>query len=532
MKKYLLAIIITLIGIALNAQVSIWDGTAEIWTHGSGTQEDPFLIESAQNLAYIAVKTNEYLQNSHENRMMYADTCFLLTVDIDFGADAGMEWEPIGINGTAWGKGRFSGHFDGGGHSFTNLTISNDDADFFGIFGYMEGGSLKNIVVEGNDINISHIYTYGNGPVGLLLGYGIDVTIENCVNNANVYWETINIDTGNCNLGGLFGCLVNSSITNCHNHGDISAPESTIMYNGPKCGGIAGCFNNCVVSDCSNYGHIYFKNGEYFLVNYIYGGGIAGVMTGTITNCSNNGNLYFEGDVSGDPLLKAVGGIIGYTASEFGGSLVVGNCYSNCNINVVDDDTEPSWAGGIVGYITDTINVTIQNCYCASSDMLTDYTGGIVGRANDNTAVNNCYYINALTSVNDYGSPKPESEMRTQEFVDLLNDGGDVYAMDLLYVNGGFPIFSRYTGISENESRENISVYPNPAKEYVQIIVSDESCLQSAEIYTLDGRLVFETQDATAQPTTINVANLKSGVYVIKVKLTDGNDYVAKIVKE
>ena len=73
MKKHLLAIIITLIGMVLKAQVSVWDGTAEIWTHGSGTQEDPFLIESAQNLAYIAVKTNEYLQNSHENRMMYGN---------------------------------------------------------------------------------------------------------------------------------------------------------------------------------------------------------------------------------------------------------------------------------------------------------------------------------------------------------------------------------------------------------------------------------------------------------------------------
>ena len=204
MKKYIFTVLVLLLSLFLNAQVSVWDGTAEIWTHGSGTQEDPYLIESAQNLAYIAEKTNESLQNVYYNRMMYVDTCFLLTVDIDFGADTGMEWQPIGISGADWHKGRFCGHLDGGGHSFSNVTISND-ASYFGIFGYMEGGSIKNIVVDGNDINISHIYSYGLGSIGLLLGYGINVTIENCVNRSNVEWQNINVDTGYCNLGGLFG---------------------------------------------------------------------------------------------------------------------------------------------------------------------------------------------------------------------------------------------------------------------------------------------------------------------------------------
>ena len=529
MKKILLSIVAVFFGLALNAQVSVWDGTAEIWTHGSGTQEDPYLIESAQNLAYIAAKTNESIYNGDGFRMMYVDTCFLLTVNIDLGADAGMEWEPIAANGANWWKGQFSGHFDGGGHSFTNLTISND-GDFFGIFGFMNGGSLKNMVVEGNDINISHIYTYLCGPVGLLLGYGMDVTIENCVNKANVNWETINIDTGHCNLGGLFGQLDNSTINNCHNYGNISGPATHAFYNGPSCGGIAGCLNNCVVDDCSNYGSMNIIVVWDMATRYMYGGGIAGCMTGTISNCSNNGDLFFQGSFPWDSDIRSVGGIIGYTSSESDNMLVVENCYANCNMNIVDD-TLQSWAGGIIGYIANTISVTIRNCYYAGSEMLTEHTGGVVCRANTNTSVDNCFYINTIDSQNDYGIPKSSSEMKTQDFVDLLNNGGEYYAMDILYVNQGYPVFARYYDVPENESQANISVYPNPAQDYVRIELSDNSACQSIEIYSLDGRLV-ETFQETSLQTTIDISGLNAGLYIMKIRMAEGKEYTERIIKE
>lgn len=58
MKKYFtiitaMALSVMLSGM-LNAQVSVWDGSAEPWTHGSGTAEDPYLIESAANLAWLS----------------------------------------------------------------------------------------------------------------------------------------------------------------------------------------------------------------------------------------------------------------------------------------------------------------------------------------------------------------------------------------------------------------------------------------------------------------------------------------------
>lgn len=60
----------------LNAQsVSIWDGTSEIWTQGQGTQSSPYLIENAQQLAYIAEMVNGGVTN-------YSNTYFKLTTNV------------------------------------------------------------------------------------------------------------------------------------------------------------------------------------------------------------------------------------------------------------------------------------------------------------------------------------------------------------------------------------------------------------------------------------------------------------------
>lgn len=447
MKKVLVTIIVVLLGITLHAQVSVWDGTAEIWTHGSGTPDDPYLIESVQNLAYIAEKTNESIYDAGEFRKMYVDTCFLVTVDLDFGADQGLEWEPIASNGANWWKGRFCGHFDGGGHRFINLTISNETANFFGIFGYMEDGSLKNIIVDGNNIHVPNVYSYGCGCVGLLLGYGNNVIIENCINRVNVFWDKINIDTAPLHLGGLFGRLANSTITACCNYGNIIAPETEEMYDGPCCGCIAGGLINCDVSDCSNYGDLYLQEGEDLLINHVYGGGIAGVMTGTIANCNNNGEIHFELANNTFDAMISTGGIIGYTATHYvdlfwGDQLTIRNCYSISNMNTFGG-SNPSWAAGIMGYVGDTIPVSIENCYFVTSSMVADNIGGIIGETNENTVVNNCHYINTIESINEYGTPQSESFMKSEEFVDILNVNGLAFKMDEYNINNGYPLLER-----------------------------------------------------------------------------------------
>lgn len=92
MKKYYSFLIMVSLALmfaasgTMQAQVSIWDGSAEPWTHGSGTEEDPYLIESAANLAWLSQKCQPPEPRKAHH---YMDTCFLLTVDLDLGGAQG-----------------------------------------------------------------------------------------------------------------------------------------------------------------------------------------------------------------------------------------------------------------------------------------------------------------------------------------------------------------------------------------------------------------------------------------------------------
>ena len=81
--------------------------------------------------------------------------------------------------------------------------------------------------------------------------------------------------------------------------------------------------------------------------------------------------------------------------------------------------------------------------------------------------------------------------------------------------------------------------FPNPANESLNIEFSPDVNCRSVEIYSIDGRLVEtfpetspETSPATSQPTTIDISNLTPGIYILKVKTTDGKEYTERIVKE
>ena len=58
MKKITIIMLLVLTGMMAMAQTSVWNGKKTIWTHGAGTESDPYLIESAAHLAYLASSVN------------------------------------------------------------------------------------------------------------------------------------------------------------------------------------------------------------------------------------------------------------------------------------------------------------------------------------------------------------------------------------------------------------------------------------------------------------------------------------------
>lgn len=380
------------------------------------------------------------------------------------------EWMPIGNKNAYITSNWFQGFFDGDNHAIYHLTMP-----LFGYVGFSNNESyVKNIIIKDSDY-ISQ---------GELNNFGFIAYDAACIEN-------------------------------CHNYGNVTLTSTDYLSVGGVCGEADTIIN------CSNHGTITIEADN---IGYMFVGGVVGEVN-YIESSYNNGDLNVEINRCNQCRIGGVSGLV-YKGVSYS--------YNTGNITV---DCDNSYSGGIVGDITkyQTFNdVSINSCYNAGNIEATN-VGGIIAKTdyeNCVISVNNCYYIDTIESINDYGIPKSEMEMKTQEFVDLLNNGGNVYAMDLLNVNNGFPVFSSYTSIVENQSQYNALAYPNPARDYIRIELQDDSSCQSIAIYSIDGRLVFETQDAMVQPTTINIANLKTGIYVIKVKLTDGKDYVAKIVKE
>lgn len=301
-------------------------------------------------------------------------------------------------------------------------------------------------------------------------------------------------------------------VENCHNYCDIIINAHSRM----EAGGIAGECGSVI--NCSNHGNITINADN---LNCCFVGGIVGGAS-VIEECYNTGDLTVE--ISNCNNCK-IGGVSGLIINE------ISHCYNTGNIMV---NCENSFAGGIVGDMNEDINplndIFINSCYNAGNIEATNI-GGIIAKTDYEIItinVDNCYYINTIASINDYGSPKSESEMKTQDFVNLLNDGGNFYAMDDLYVNRGFPIFAIYYSVDETVFENKISVYPNPANSVVTI--SGDNLLK-IEIFNIIGQTVFSTI-CNADENTINIANLNSGIYLIKVGTTNGKEFATRIVKE
>ena len=317
MKKIYIIVMLLMAGMIAEAQTSVWNGKRRLWTNGEGTESSPYLIESAEHLAFLSYMVNKGI----DTHGLY----FTLTTDIDLNGGEDQPWYPIGM-GNRWfdddGCDRsfdptfnidnaFSGNFDGNGHTIYNLYV--DGLDYAGLFGRVdnrhdEGTTIENVIIENGYVNGRCC----GGIVGECEGI---VYITNCLNNA----EIIGTDAA----GGIVG-RGGKAIRNCSNSGHISGSLFS--------GGIAGTMTK-EITECFNTGNI--------TVTGYTAGGIIGRKGGgniVIVNC------YNRGDLSGDAIY-GIGGIVGLAN---GNLLDIRNCY---NVGSVAND------GGNVGGLFGNDNV-------------------------------------------------------------------------------------------------------------------------------------------------------------------------------
>lgn len=232
-----------------------WDGTSTSGWTGDGTETSPYLIENENQLAYLAQQVN-----SGTN---YSGKYFQQTADFDLGgvqnadgtwSSASMQWIPIGNKNNP-----FKGHYDGDGHSITNLYINATSTSEIGLFGYITDAEIKKINIASGEIS-------GYNDVAALCGFMQNSTIFCCSNEANVKAYGLCV-AGICGITEKNGN--SSSITYCTNYGRIS---------GETCGGICGKSRIGDIAYCLNLGQIFGSSN-------IYNGNISGIFLGNIDNC-------------------------------------------------------------------------------------------------------------------------------------------------------------------------------------------------------------------------------------------------------
>lgn len=303
--------------------VDTWDGTAVAFTKGSGTEEDPWLIENAEQLAYLAQQVN----NGTDYRWKH----FRLVSDLDLSVK---EWTPIGTEGNL-----FWGGFDGDGHTITGMTITGKENSYVGLFGECRNFTaassyIKSVTVKGANIS-------GKSFVGAIAGAGAN--ISDCYSIENTIYAS------RC-VGGVCGSLI-GKISGCYNSSSVSGISTA--------GGIMGSASyegnvgNGVVQYCYNIGTVTVSEQDSSV------GGITGASANRydISNCLNCGKITGNG--------KNVGGIAGSTESNY--MNFIGNCYYNSDLNNAgvgegaSDKVIPLTTSQLCGALPEGLDSTIWN---------------------------------------------------------------------------------------------------------------------------------------------------------------------------
>lgn len=278
-----------------------WAQTASQPSEGDGSKGNPYIITKAAELAWFRDQVNGGKFSK----------CAELTADIDLkdfchAADASkkeLSWEPIGN----YSK-KYAGTFDGNGHTISNLYIKVQRQGV-GFFGYMEDGTIKNIVFDNAQVE----NTGNNFPLtGIVVGaaYG---TLQNLKTLKNC-----SVKSGATTLGGIAGTITRSC-SNLENNATVSGTCEV--------GGIAGSFiASGTLSSCVNNGMV--TENEFGCC----GGIVSSLHYGTIVDCANYGNVI--GTVN-------IGGIVGFAQS---------NSTIKSTLSCGDITSQGSSAGIIVGY--------------------------------------------------------------------------------------------------------------------------------------------------------------------------------------
>lgn len=180
------------------------DKAATAFAGGSGTEADPYQIETPEQLAKLAADINTGIPELDHSREY-----FKLTKDIDLSAH---RWIPIGSGSANGSFHAFSGYFDGNDKTISGLRVDESDDHFSaGLFGNVTGYEIKNLKIK--DAYVKTESGDGTENAGILIGsatqgYGMTTSVKDCSVSGIV-------ESGSARTGGLAGYNSYGTYENC-----------------------------------------------------------------------------------------------------------------------------------------------------------------------------------------------------------------------------------------------------------------------------------------------------------------------------
>ena len=256
---------------------------------GSGSADDPFIINTASQLMGFAQSVDE-----GEN---YLGKYIAIDADIDLSDTE--NWNPIGAEGAA-AKNLdkiFAGDFNGRGHIVKGLTIvTAEDSPYadesnVGLFSTLRStAKVSGVKLENVNIRVAgEKVVRAGGITGDITSNAVSkaegrAIVDNCSVSGSVSAET---DAAMVMTGGVVGrASGNAIISYCISDTAVySSAGSKIAYGG---GIVSMAGNDTYVLNCADKGDITVLTKSGFS---LYAGGVVGMMTSEQYNCISSGNV-------------------------------------------------------------------------------------------------------------------------------------------------------------------------------------------------------------------------------------------------
>ncbi len=281
-------------GCPVNITISL--GT--VYSGGNGTEADPFILSSADDLVALG------------NNPAHYGEYFVVTNDIDMAGHVFMQSviaPDIDSTTSDFHGTQFTGKIEGNGFSIDNLTISSSGF-YVGLFGSVGvGGNINNLSLT--NVNVFGAESLIGGLVGQNFGEITSCSVSGqimagnynaggiCGNNSGTIsqcWSDCSV-SGQILIGGLCGVAV-GNLSECYATGNISGDS--------RIGGLAGSCNNGIITNC-----------------YAAGGSVEGQFeVGGLCGYNNTGNI--SNSFAAIPTIAveaSVGGLCGYSSGTVSG---------------------------------------------------------------------------------------------------------------------------------------------------------------------------------------------------------------------